>query len=195
MTKEQVIERLKEKTAEDPKFSAVAHVLAFRKRDRYCMSARGLWLKMRREGFQYKESEFIPVLEFLAGLGLGKAEVDRRGNVVSLRNLRMPIPLLGAAACGEKIDLDKIDKPLPVEAFGQKPLKVVPMPKKREIKPAPAKKPEPVRAMPAKPLQLTVTLYLNQKPIPIAVPATLTGEEQLRLIQALGEAEARLERG
>lgn len=186
MTKEDVIQKLQEKTAEDPKFSAFAHVMAFRKRDRYCLSARGVWLKMRREGFKYKESEFIPVLEFLAGLGLGKAETDHKGNVVSLRNLRMPIPLLGAAACGQEIDLDKIERPLPVEAIAKQPPKVVPM---KKIVNTGAKAP-PVRS---KPLQLTVTLYINQKPIPIPVPPTLTGEEQFRLIKALGKVEAELE--
>lgn len=189
MTKEEVIQKLQEKTAEDPKFSAVSHVLAFRKRDRYCLSARGLWLKMRREGFKYKESEFIPVLEFLAGLGLGKVETDHKGNVVSLRNLRMPIPLLGAAACGQEIDLDKIERPLPVEA-----LKVVSM-KKKEPKLSPKTISQAPKLAHKTTLQLTVTLYINQKPIPIPVPPNLTGEEQVRLIKALGKVEAELGQG
>ncbi len=191
MTKEEVVQKLQDKTAEDPKFSAVAHVLAFRKRDRYCMSARGLWLKMRREGFKYKEKEFLPVLEFLASLGLGTPDKDKSGNVVNLRNLRMPIPLLGLAACGGEIDLDKIERPLPVEAFNNyKPVKVVPMKKKKEvlaIKTPAAPKPS------ATPLQLTLTLHINDKPISIPVPSTLTPRELGALVQVMAEAEKKLQ--
>lgn len=100
MTKEQIAEALKKQRVNDPVWDAVAHVLAFRQRNRSTLTTKGLWLKMRKEGFNYNEGSYAPVVKFLAGLGIGKLQTTKRGRAVGLKDIRVPLQQIGVTACG-----------------------------------------------------------------------------------------------
>lgn len=115
MTKQNVAEALNKERQGNPVWDAVAHVLAFRQRNRSTLTTKGLWLKMRKEGFTYNEREYQPVVKFLADLGLGKLQVTRRGRPTGLKDIRMPLQQIGVAACGgDAGGPDKTKKPSPV---------------------------------------------------------------------------------
>ena len=120
MTKEQVTQELQKQTKENPVYNAVFHVLALRELPRYNMTPDGLYYRMRREGFGYSKTQLLPVFQLLGDLGLAKVVRDPKGRVEQVKDFRLPIPELGALACGQKVEAEKMQKlykPKPEEAL------------------------------------------------------------------------------
>lgn len=110
MTKEQVTQELQKQTKENPVYNAVFHVLALRELPRYNLTPDGLYYRMRREGFKYSRKEYLPVFELLARLGLARLVKTPKGEVEQVKDFRLPLPQLGALACGQPVELDKMQK-------------------------------------------------------------------------------------
>lgn len=170
--KEEVSTALSEKVKTDPVFNAVAHVWALRERNRHNMTTRGLYYKMRKEGFLYQEKDFEPIFKFISDLGLAKVHSDAKGKVDSIRDFRLPIQAIGQVACG------------------QKPTRV----RVANIQAAPGLKPVPTRAIIkeveptlAPQASLSITVFINGKPIKVNMPKDITRDELLTILTKFEE--------
>lgn len=152
--KEETVKALSEAVKTDPIFSAVATVLAKRQRNRHNLTTRGLYYKMRKEGFQYQEKEYIPTMKLLGELGLAEVHLDSKGRVDSIRKFKVPLQAIGAVAKGEKPTLVKVAK----------------------IEAAPVAKKE-AKARLVKDPSTTITVSFNGKPIQVTMPSSITKEE------------------
>lgn len=179
--KDEVIQILRNKVKEDPKASAVFHVLALRERNRYNMTIRGLYYKMRREGFMYQQKEYAPIFRLLSELGLAKIKTGRKGDVQSIEDFKLPLQKLGALACGENVELN--GKQPPQKRQGPTIVKVPHI----EAAPAKSKKtaPEAKMAVIPVPLRLNLTMSINNKLVEIRLPEDITPEETVVLMRKL----------
>lgn len=157
--KEEVATTLTQEAEKNPVFNAVAHVLALRERNRHNLTTRGLYYKMRKEGFSYQEKDYIPIFKLLNDLGLAKAHTDDKGRIEQIREFRMPLKAIGAAACGER--------PTRVQVL--------------DIQAAP---PKP-KAMES--TLTTITVSINNKPIQVTIPKDITKEELLAILTKFSE--------
>lgn len=175
MTKEEIIDRLRERTTADPILNATMHMLALRKRPRHNLTLDGLYYRMRREGFNHPKKEYARVFQLLGELGLAKIMTDLKGDPQQAKDFKLALPMIGAAACGENIPLTKMSKPLvKVVAAATVP---APAPSVREAR-AP-------RSYQTPGSRLILTVLVNDKPVNIPVPKTLTPDELSALITEL----------
>lgn len=157
---EEVKTTLTREAQSNPVFAAVAKVLSKRERNRHNLTTRGLYYKLRKEGFSFQEKELIPVFELLSRLGLAETHTDLKGRVDSIRKFKVPIQAIGAAVTGTGM-----------------PTRV----RVAKIEAAPVKKAETMlEKMVAAPT--TVTVHFNKKPIRITIPAEITKEELLTIL-------------
>lgn len=165
MTKEKVIEQLRERTKADPILDAAMHVLALRKRPRHNLTLDGLYYRMKREGFNHPKKEYARVFKLFSELGLARVLTDIKGEPLQAKDFRLPIPLIGAAACGTDVPFSKMGKPI-----GQAPS---------------SKEPIRLKSYRAPGSHLTLTVLVNNKAVNIPVPNTLTRDELSSLIVEL----------
>lgn len=158
VTQLEAIRELQKDVQVDPLVSAVFHAMALRERNRHNLTTRGLYYKMRKEGFQYQEKDYIPVLNKIASLGLAKPVLGKRGRLEALSSFKMPIRDLGAAACGQNVE--------------HKRTTIVRVP---HVEAAPMKSK-------ASEHPILIVLYINGKPVEMKLPSTITKEELLTLI-------------
>lgn len=98
MTQIQVVETLKKEIDSNPVVSDVLHVFAMRKRTRAVVTLHSLVQRMKNAGFNHERSEYITVLKVLANIGLGKLDVDSRGKVRALKDIKTTLQSIGQAA-------------------------------------------------------------------------------------------------
>lgn len=110
MTKNEAVEKLQQTTKENPVVNAVFHVIALRERQRYNLTPDGLYYRMRREGFNYSKNQYLIVFKLLDELGLARAVINKEGRIEQLKDFRLPLPQLGALACGQNVELEKMGK-------------------------------------------------------------------------------------
>lgn len=161
-TKEEVYTILAEKAKSDPVIDAVATVMALRERNRHNLTLRGLYYKMRKEGFSYQQKDYIPFLNLLGELGLAKVHSDNQGRVDSVRDFKLPIQDIGTIAKGGRPTRMKVPN---IQA-------AAPRPKKPETA-SPA-----VNSLKA----TTVTVTVNGKPVQITIPNEITKDELLSIL-------------
>lgn len=97
-----VIEKLKVETKNSPTVNAVVHLLALRKRSRGTLTLNAITQRMRTEGFTYSAGEYREVLSTLATIGVGTPIVNRLGNCVGIKDIRVNLSELGKAAVDSK---------------------------------------------------------------------------------------------
>lgn len=215
MTRDEAINRLQNETKENPVLSAVFHVLALRERPRYNLTPDGLYYRMRREGFKYSKRDYTVVFELLQGLGLARLMKDKKGEVEQVKDFRLPLPKLGALACGENVDISTMGKLLTaggkpaVEPFTMKravqeganvmvtqELQAKRTPRRRFIVTKAAsdgegaqtvatREPRAPRPWQTSGSRLILTVLVNDKPINIPVPKDLTSMELASFISEL----------
>lgn len=106
MSTKEMIEKLKAEQSHNKVASAVFHMFAMRQRSRHQITTRSLYYAMRGEGYKFSPSDYSQVLKFLATIGVGELEVDRKGRVKALKNVKVTLKSLGEAACGTEVSLD-----------------------------------------------------------------------------------------
>lgn len=109
MTNNELVESLKYELETNKVSNAVFHVFALRQRARNDITLESLAIKMKSEGFNYPASELAHVLKFLANVGVGRLELDSRGRVKALRDIKIKLQSIGQAACGQvsRVDMNK----------------------------------------------------------------------------------------
>lgn len=105
MENKEVIQRLREELEKNHAFNAVMHMLALRNRARGVMTVHSLVLKMSAEGFKYGAQEYRNIIQILAELGIGEVAYDRKKRAKALVNIKYTLQSVGAAACGQDVDL------------------------------------------------------------------------------------------
>lgn len=100
-----IIEKLKEEVTKNPAANAVLHVFALRKRTAQSVTIARLTQSMKNEGFIYTRGDYESVLKTLADLGVGKLDIDSKGRIRSLRDIKLTLQSIGGAACGAKPNL------------------------------------------------------------------------------------------
>lgn len=105
MNTQTVVEILKKEADKDTVFKDVAHVFAQRKRARRQVTVTSLAARMAKEGFDYSKSEYARVLKRLSDLGLGSLQQDARGRIKALKDIKISLQSIGAAAVGSSKNL------------------------------------------------------------------------------------------
>lgn len=163
MTSPEIVETLKKEANNNPVVNAVFHVFALRKRARSTVNVTSLYYAMKKEGFNYEPKEYIPVLNLLANLGFGQIELDRKGKVKGLKNVKATLQSIGQAACGSASKLE----------ITKQRAKFVKLPPAIEV------------IKENKKTELNLQLNINGKPIHISVPNNFTKDEIVLLLDKL----------
>lgn len=149
---EETVKTLQTKAASDPIAAAVFHVMAYRQRNRHNMTTRGLYYKLRKEGYKYQEKDLIPLFKMLADLGLATLDMNHRGKVEAIRGFKTPIQKIGEAASKAKPTLVQVPK----------------------LVAAPIRAKESIKA--------SITLYVNDKAIEVNLPEKMTKEDLISIV-------------
>lgn len=97
-----IVEGLKKESENNACFKAVLKVFANRKRARQQITLATLKLKMSKEGFNFPQVQYENVLKSLADLGIGKLDFDPKGQLRSLKNIKLTLQSIGKAALNKE---------------------------------------------------------------------------------------------
>lgn len=98
---QRVLEKLKNEAKTNPASNAVFHVWALRKRARGQVNLNSLYNKMKKEGFTHNKKEYASLLNLLASLDIGTLDLNIRGEIRALKNVKIKLQSLGNAVVGE----------------------------------------------------------------------------------------------
>lgn len=101
MNTEQKIEILRKEAAGNKAANALFHAFAVRQRARFRINMNTLVVKMKHEGYEYSSSDYAPVLKLMADLGFGSLDIDSKGRIKGLKDIKTTLQSIGKAACGE----------------------------------------------------------------------------------------------
>lgn len=107
MNNSEIVQKLREKNNSSEVAHAVFVKLGLRARARSSITLSSLYNVMISDGFNYNPSEYAEVLEFLASIGLGTLDRDKKGHVRGLVNIPVTIPTIGRVACNSASKLEK----------------------------------------------------------------------------------------
>lgn len=100
------LKTLQKQSVEHRVVNDVLHVFAVRKRARSMITIRGLAARMKAEGFEeHSDDDYRKVLKLLAEAGFGKLEMDTKGRVVALKDIRVTLQSIGKAVLNEEVKL------------------------------------------------------------------------------------------
>lgn len=106
MNQTQVIESLR---TDADKLSALKDTLfafAMRERARHEITLVSLVSRMKKEGFDHSRHDYVEVLKLLAKAGIGRLDLDPKGRVRGLKEVKTTLQSIGAAALGESARLE-----------------------------------------------------------------------------------------
>lgn len=165
MTKiNEAIHRLQEASKQDAKLESVFQVLAHRVRNRHNLTTKGLYYKMRKEGFDYSEKEYIPLFKLMAEVGLCQLQKNNKDRVIACREFKLPLKSLGEAVSG----LKTFQAPKTVTEA----VEVLVETKKHQVS---------LKA------GIMLTLYLHDKLVKVEVPENITKEELIGILYKFQE--------
>lgn len=90
-------------------FRTVCYSFAKRERDRRNLTLKALKFTIDKQGVKYSIKSYEDVFKFLAALDLGVLEVNKKGKIVALQKIIMPLNVIGKMA-GNKA-LEEVPKP------------------------------------------------------------------------------------
>jgi hypothetical protein len=101
-----MVRGLQEEATKDSAFRDVCHVFAQRERARSQVTIASLSQTMVEEGFKYNRDDYGRVLRKLGGLGVGSLEKNKKGRVIALKDIKVTLQSIGAAALKQKEKLE-----------------------------------------------------------------------------------------
>lgn len=151
-----------QKEAESNKvFRDVAHVFAQRDRARTVVTLSSLHQTMKKRGYHYDKKDLVPVLTKLASAGIGKLDIDFKGKVRALKDIKVKLQSVGAVAEGGE----------ELANFRQKnQFKEITMPEMKRSEQGP---------------KLVLTALINGKALNIAVPGDFNTADIATLVSCL----------
>lgn len=166
MNMNEIADKLIKECETNPISSAVFHVLALRQRARGTVALTALYYRMKKEGFNYNRTDYVPFLQFLAALNLGSLVLDRKGNVTGLKDVKITLQSIGSIACKQKVQ-PRTFKSRPIfRPLRATVLTTVPVHQDEET-------------------TLTLEFHMNGKSLQIPIPKDLTPDEISLLINRL----------
>lgn len=107
MTIKEMIDQLVTEANTNKASDAAFHVMAFKRSARngvFQLSA--FTRKMKKEGFNYSNTDYVPLLKLLAQLGMGQLNKSTSGKVIGLKNMTYTMSSIGMAAAGKAPTLE-----------------------------------------------------------------------------------------
>lgn len=101
MSDKELIESLKKLVVTNVVLNDVLLVFSMRERARNCLSLAALHDRMVTEKFQHTSADLAKVLDILAKHRVGTLDVDAKGKIRGLKQIKISIPTLGKAVIGE----------------------------------------------------------------------------------------------
>lgn len=201
MNQMQVIETLKRETPNNKTLSDTMLSFASRDRARHAVTLTGLMNRMKNEGFEHARDEYARVLQLLAHLGIGKLDVDPKGQIRALKDVRTTLQSIGEAALNEdgklelakrrnrfgRIDVTQIPMPaapMPVLIVTPKPVAQAPAPRPIEAT-KPPKAPVFAETRSAEPLMVLAMLLKSGNLFKIQIPREFSNEDAVNIGRAL----------
>lgn len=172
----EMVMSLQKEVQQDAAFNAVAHVLALRERARGQLTLRALSQRMKKEKFNYSDAQYAAILKKLAHLGFGRLDTDFKGRVRGLKEIKMTLQSIGAAACGQKVSLSH-------HRQRNRFLTVVPP---TDIRNAPPTQAERRVSALAQIEKIALSVVINGKSLKLEIPREFTAEEVSAVISQLG---------
>lgn len=177
MAPNEVIQVLKKEAETNPVANAVFHVFAIRRRARNSITIIGLTQKMKVEGFDFDTQKYADILRLLASLGFGKLDIDSKGKVRALKEIKTTLQSIGKVACGDKESLRNF----------KVRNKFIDMPVRKNQDPD---SPKEVHTLGLRTTQMNLALSINGKIVTIPVPKNLTTNEIALLIAGFNSKES-----
>lgn len=162
MNEKEAVQSLRNEAKSNPAANAVFHVFATRQRARGTVTVAALMQRMKDEGFLYPGDKYTDILKLLAKLGFGRLNVNSKGRVTALTDVKTKLQAIGMAACGSNETLPPGSTLKPKAKYGT-------------ITAEPIAKPIPKLARIAPSVQLT--FIVNGKPFSVSVPETATPDD------------------
>lgn len=102
-----MVENLRKEAKNNPVFHTICKLFAARERARQQVTLSNLRLTTAKEGFNFTKQQHEQVLKFLASVGVGKLDIDTKGELRALKDIRFTLQSIGAAAIAKSEGLDK----------------------------------------------------------------------------------------
>lgn len=167
-----VIEALKNKVAADKTARDVFHVMSLRERARNIVTLGGLDQRMKKEGFNYEKDDYVTVLKFMASLGFGKLELDSKGRVTALKDIKTTLQSIGEVAMGLNTELHPWKQRNKFRVLSSPSLKPVPKPTQEVLAPV---------------IPVSLTVVINGKAVNVALPNNLNERDVADLVMRFRE--------
>lgn len=184
MTTKDLVTALSQEVQKNPVFKDFALHCVTRQRARKELTLTSVSRNMKAEGFDYSDAQLIQVLKTLSELDIGKLDRDHKGRIRGLKDIRLTLQSLGAAALGQENPNLKPFKGR--AAFGVIAKEAVPTPTAPYTGEDRRRAPRPWQTSGAK---VVLTVLLGEKPINIPMPSNLTPEEIAALVQKFSKGE------
>lgn len=174
MNTKQLVERLKSEVIENKAFNDVFTMFSKRERTRDKVNLYSLIRRMELEGYKHDTNDYADILKKMADLGLGELELNKKGQIKSLKNIKITLQSLGNAAIGKGTQQ--------LETFSQKNSY-----QKLTVDASVVSK-AATGAMAGYPVSITVVI--NGKPVNFRVPKELNENEIADLVVRFRDKEA-----
>lgn len=179
MNMKMIVDSLR-KEMNNPASNAVLTVFATRQRARGNINLNSLYHRMVREGFKYQAMDYVPVIRLLAALGFGDLDVDYKGKIRGIKNIKVRLQSIGKAAHGETDTVEGL-------RFRRRFRDLPAVSGKVEVTP-PAAVAQTPTSLPTPSTTLSLELSVNGKVVHMSLPKDLTSSELANLIQRLQSA-------
>lgn len=181
-TSNDLTKAIKVEAAKNPVFSAVCHIFALRERARQEITMSRLMYATAKEGYSFTKQQHADVLKFLASIGIGKLDIDARGNIKALRGIRVTLQSIGMAGVGDKVDLAKFE---PSVKFNS----IVPPKFSNGVGAVHVPVPPPQTPRGAPRHAANFTVFMDGKPVVFEVPKGVTTQELVNVLSAIFSAD------
>lgn len=175
MTREDIIQALRDEAKSNKVSASIFLVCAMRERSRSSLTIAGLVQCMKRKGFTYERYQYEEFLAFLGKLGLGEVVRSRTGKVRALKNIHIQLKSIGNTAMNNSerlVDFRLKNKFVPLMTD-----------RKPEQKSTLTLKTTPVQIKNKRFIKLTVDV--DSKPWEFWIPETATTDEITKVLDAV----------
>lgn len=92
-----ITSKLKDKVAKSPALAALCGIFAKRERNRNEITVLAMYVNLIKEGRSFSKSQIKEAFKTLEEAGIGKLGLDSKQQIVSLKDIKVNLPEVGAA--------------------------------------------------------------------------------------------------
>lgn len=105
--KQSVVQKLRERAEKSPVFTAMCSMFAMRERTRQQIVLNTLLAVMKNDTVKFSKEQLAEELKFMASIGLGTIQHDKKNRVYALKNIKTKLQSIGHAALSKTDHLVK----------------------------------------------------------------------------------------